>query len=372
MTQNVFKSIFFGMLAVLLMGNGFSAQAAGPEREFVKNINREFSTSAKGMTALYNRNGKIVVKTWDQNKVKIDISIVVNANNQETADKIFDRIKVNFANTSGYVKAETVILEDKSGWNKKGNDYKINYEVWMPAGNKLDLKNKYGDNYVDKLDGKLTAEIKYGNIRAEAINNDVDLMLGYGEASIAHAGNLFGQLSYSELQVEEAGDIQLDTKYSELKIQQAKSVRITSRYDDFNFGSIGELRLQTKYADVRIKDAKSAFLTAQYTDIELGNLSNLLDADLTYGDLEIARLGRNFKEVTLTTKYADVVVHTEEGCAYQFNTTGQHSDLAVPSGATIKSKNQNGSQKAIVGYVGNPNAAGVVKATMNYGELVIK
>lgn len=59
----------------------------------------------------------------------------------------------------------------------------------------LDLNNRYGNSYIGKLNGKLTAEIKYGDLRTEVIANDADLSLGYGKASIAKVNHLYGQVS---------------------------------------------------------------------------------------------------------------------------------------------------------------------------------
>ena len=89
--------------------------ANGPNQEFSRPINREFATNSNGMTAIYNKFGAVNVKTWNKNIVKIDIVILVNAKDQREAEKTFNRVKVNFANTAGYVKAETMIQE-KSAW----------------------------------------------------------------------------------------------------------------------------------------------------------------------------------------------------------------------------------------------------------------
>ena len=71
------------------------ALATDPTQEFIKTINREFSTAQEGTTALYNKYGKVNVNTWQNNSVKIEITIMVNTNSQREADKTFDRIQVN-------------------------------------------------------------------------------------------------------------------------------------------------------------------------------------------------------------------------------------------------------------------------------------
>ncbi|MBX2891110.1 MAG: DUF4097 family beta strand repeat protein [Saprospiraceae bacterium] len=344
-----------------------------PTLEFTRTINREFNTTSDGMTALYNKYGKVNVKTWQNNTVKIDITIVVNAGSQRDADKIFDRIKVNFANASGYVKAETM-LEQKSGinWTNDCNDFKINYEVYMPIGNQLDLKNRYGNSYVATLNGKLIAEIKYGDLRTEAVNNDADLNLGYGKGYIARVNNLYGQISYSQITITEAREVQLDTKYSELKGDRVSTLRLTSKYDDFNLGEVDELRLQTKYANLRVRSARAAYLTAQYTDIRFTNVGETADADLSYGSLKIENIGKNVSNINVVGKYTDVQLFTERGTSYRFDLEGRYTDIKTPAGANIRHHSKSGNLEKMEGSYGDANAKGLVKAKLNYGGLVVK
>ena len=361
------------LLLCLMAGGTLAAGADCPSQEFSRTINREFNTTADGMTALYNKYGTVNVKTWQNNAVKIDITIVVNAGSQREADKIFDRIKVNFANAVGYVKAETMIEQNNTWW-PEGNtcDFKINYDVSIPTGNQLDLKNRYGNSYVSKLNGKLTAEIKYGDLRTEVIGNDADLNLGYGKAYIAKVNHLYGQVSYSELSVTDAEEVQLDTKYSELRSDRINTLRLTSKYDDFEFGTVNELRLQTKYANLLVRNAGSAYVTAQYTDVKLTNLAEMADTDLSYGSLKIESVDRNFSEVNVVGKYTDVQVSTERSVPYRFNLQSQYADMEAPTGAMVKHSNDSGKSKTMEGYVGDANAKGQIIAKLQYGGLVLK
>lgn len=364
-------AVLFGIFVNL----AFNVLANGPLQEFTKNINREFGTNSNGMTAIYNKYGTVNVKSWQNNSVKIDVTIRVNAANQAAADKMFDRIQVNFANTTGYVKAETMI-QSKSGWWGEENvcqDFKINYEVWMPAGNQLDLKNKYGNSYVAALNGKLTAEIKYGDLRTEALTGDADINLGYGKAFIAGVNNLYGQVSYGEINLTAAkGEVQLDSKYSELKLDKVGAARITSKYDDFTLGDIQDLRVQTKYSDLKVVRVGAVFITAQYTDVKLTTVSTSADVDLMYGGLKIEALGRDFTDANVTGKYTDVRITAERGAGYKFKLDGNYTDMAWASGASLRRQEKSSGSESVEGSVGNASARGTVKAKMQYGSFVLK
>ncbi|MFN0015869.1 MAG: hypothetical protein ACKVU2_15105 [Saprospiraceae bacterium] len=362
------------LVCLVVLGSAVQALAGGPTQEFSKKINREFNISATGTTAIYNKYGKVNINTWQNNSVKIDITIVVNATDQRTADRTFERIKVNFMNTADYVKAETVIeSEAKISWlGNNCQDFKINYEVWMPIGNQLDLKNKYGNSFVAALNGKLKAEIKYGDLRTEAVNNNADLSIGYGKANLAKVRNLTGYLSYGGLNITEAAEVQMDSKYSDFQIDQAMAVRVTSKYDNFNLGDIEDLRVQTKYANLRVNTTKAVYVTAQYTDVKMNSISGSVDADLNYGSLKVGALGRNFSEARIVGKYTDVQMNVESGAAFRFDAEGMHTGLRTPHGATISRKDKKGSHSLVAGFVGDAKAPRLVHARLSYGDFTLK
>jgi hypothetical protein len=242
----------------------------------------------------------------------------------------------------------------------------------MPTGNQLDLKNKCGNSYVTSMTGKLTAEIKYGDLRTETIGNDADLNIAYGKAYLAKVYNLFGQIVYGKLNVGEARDVQFDSKNSEIIIDRAANVRFTSKNDDLAFGSLDDLRLQTKYSDLKLQKARAAYFTTQYTDVRIANIGVTVDADMSYGSLKIESLGRNFNGVNIIGKYTDVSIAAERGAVFRFDAEGNYTPLQTPSGATIRHRNDEGPREIVQGFVGDANAHGVVKARMVYGDFVLR
>ena len=380
MKSRTFKSTFIHAIRhfillglVVMVSTGTSAKAYPPTpcQQFTRTLNREFGTTADGMTSLYNKYGKVTVKTWQNNSVKIDITIVVNASDQREADRTFDRIKVNFLSTPGYVKAETM-MEPTNDWFPSQCGYEVNYDIWMPVGNQLDLKNKYGNSWVASMKGKLFAEIKYGDLRTEAIYNDADLNISNGKVWIARANNISGQISYSSLNVTEAKDVQLDCKYSEAKVDKADKLRITSKYDDLNFGNVDELRLQTKYAKLRLNNARSAYITAQYSDVGIITVRQALDADICYGNLDVTTLSRNFSDANIVAKYTPVVLGIERGAHFSFDAQASNADVHYPNNVTVRSRSDTGKLESVQGYYGDSNAKSTVKARLTYGDFIIK
>ena len=137
-------------MVTLLFAVGLLAAGSTTQQEFSKTINKQFDISPDGLVNLSNKYGKIDIKTWDQNRVRISVKIVVDAKDEETAQEVFNRISVNFSNTSSQVTASTEIASKKSswwGWGNDSDDFAINYEVSMPTTGNLDVTAKYCDVY---------------------------------------------------------------------------------------------------------------------------------------------------------------------------------------------------------------------------------
>ena len=128
------KTLKFRVLSVVLSLVA-GAVFAAPAQDFEKKIVDQFAIASDGEVEIINRYGKVELETWDENEVKIEVTIIVEAKSQGKADEVFERIKVNFSNTSSLVRASTDIASG-SKWDKwfgsSSNKFEINYHVWVP------------------------------------------------------------------------------------------------------------------------------------------------------------------------------------------------------------------------------------------------
>jgi hypothetical protein len=97
-----------------------------------------------------------------------------------------------------------------------------------------------------------------------------------------------------------------------------------------------------------------------------------VDADMTYGNLQIDALGRNFSNVSIVGKYTGVTVGVERGTAYRFDAEVNHADAHVPQAATVRNRTDANNREVVQGYLGSESAKGLVKARLTYGDFVIK
>lgn len=369
------KLVYKFGLALLLVGVCFTGLAADNAREYTKAIKREFDITANGTTSISNKYGKVDVKTWDRNRVKVDVTIIVDASSESQAQEVFDRIDVAFSNSTTTVKAMTTIEPRKKGfwdWAKgdDDNDYSINYEVFIPATNNLELSHKYGDAFVAELSGKVTVDIKYANIKLEGIGDDSSISLAYGNGSIIRAEDLTAEVSYGKMNIQEAKDVQLTSKYTKLAIYQAADIRSNSKYDDYNLGNIRDFNNTGKYDNIDIESAENVEVNARYSQITAGTVNNSLDLDLQYGGARTG-LGQNFREASLVGNYTDFKLNVASQSNYQMDASATYAGIVYPRAMTITYELEKGSSHEVRGHHGNANAGAVIKARLSYGGLKI-
>ncbi len=373
--KNLKYNLFFVFL--LLLSVAKMAVASSPVRqEFSKNIRKEFNVAANGGVGLHNQYGKIEVKTWDKNQVSVDVTIIVRANSESEAQSTFDRIRIEFSEKPDYAQARTYI-EPKSGsswgwgWNNN-SDYTINYEVFLPKTNYLDLTNKYGDSFVAYLERWVNADVKYGNIKMEGAKESITANVGYGHGSIGTTQNLTCNVGYGKLNVREATNTTLDTKYSEMTIEKATNVTVKSRYDTYEIGVIKNMTNSGKYDHFDITSAENLHFDTKYTDIKVSRLSNAANLNLEYGNLDLVLLGKNFNALDIKGSYTDCSIRVEDGANYLLDASTNYANIKYPMAMTVSNRHDNGTSEMIEGSIGGKPSKSVIKVRLNYGDLKVK
>ncbi len=377
------------IIALFFLFSCFALLAEAKKEDFTKVEYKEFDISAFGTTNLINKYGKMDVHTWDGGQVKIKVTIVVKANSQSGANDVFNRVKINWYNDANFAKAETQLDDSKGNggtgswfdwrswvnmWDSRrsSSDFSINYDVYMPKGNFLDVSNRYGDTFIGETNGAVKATIKYGNLKTENVNNNMDLYLGYGNATVGNTGNLNGEISYGKLAMRDGKNITLDTKYSIIEIEKANEMRLASKYDTYDIGTVTDFKNNGKYDKFKIREVQNLTLNSAYVNMDIHRLGGFADLDCSYGGLNIQSISKDFTEVRFSGNYFDVRLDVDAGTEYRLDATTNYADIKYPSNFTSTHDNSSGKSQQVEGYLGNKNAKGLIKANLNYGNLKIQ
>lgn len=365
------------LLLLLVVGTAFSnTNATTPfvKKEFTKKIERIYDIAADGNVDLNNRYGQVTVKTWDKNKVEVEVVIKVNSRSEESAEETFDRINIEMSNSANNVSVATNIESNSNNsWTSwfggsSNDDFSIHYLIHMPATNDLTLANKYGNSAVEDIKGDADLTIKYGNIDMGNVGGDLNFDLGYGNATIGNSGDASVVIKYSNFKMNDAKEVIIESKYSKVKIQSATDIRSTSKYDSYKLGKIKSLRNEGKYDHFNIEGVEELEINTKYTDVDIDDLYHSADVEMSHGGLSVKTLSPKFSSLRLEGKYTDFKI----GCSGDFylDASTSYGDIHYPAGMEVLIDKEKSSEHEVEGYRGNKNS-GKIKARLGYGSLKI-
>ncbi len=338
------------MLTLLLGIKGAKAHD-----EFTKVIKREFAVTPDAQLCISNRFGKVHCDNWEKNSISFEITITVSAADQEEADKKFRKISVDFTDTPSSVTAITNMDEVKSSGRGR---FSIDYMINMPVSVNLDITNKFGDIFINEVQGKARVNLGYGNFEARKLGNSDNLLdIKFSKARVNWITGAVLSLKYSEMVLDYAGSLRLDSKYSNLDAE--KIVALNVLFEG------GKLNMENSSA----VDTKSKF-----SDIDIQRIDQSLILDIQYGKCNVHEMPADFTAVSIRNKYGNVSVRLSDQSKYNLEADMKYCELDYPSEKakfTFKSATPTSNNyKGTIGGSDAPVSKVVVRS--EYGNVSLK
>jgi len=278
--------------------------------EAVKEFHKEYTPGPNTTLEINNRYGDVVIASWDNNQIVIDVKVTVELPSKEKAEKLISFIDVQFSEDGDLILARTVI-EDKfsfTGWGGESKKFSIDYNVKMPSKTALKLANRYGNTKINELAGLVNLDIKYGNITAGKLTRGNEkpwnsLNLAYGKGSIEETGWLTLNIRYTgNLDINKSTAILLDSRYSKLALGETSSV-------------VGE----SKYDNIKIQKIRNLDLDNGYSDVSVGSLTTKLRYEGSYGSFSIESIPADFESVDVAVRYMGVKLGIADNASYELD-----------------------------------------------------
>lgn len=159
--------------------------------------------------SLKNQFGKMEIKTWDKNEIKVDVKIVVSTQEEDFANNLLDAIQVKDEKTADEISFRTQIGDEKKGWSSnQSSKMNIDYTVYLPAKAKLNASNSFGPMELGDYSGEANITSSHGTLTAGHLSNLKSLKVNFGKAKIAKLGNTEINFSHTRIDIEEVtGDL---------------------------------------------------------------------------------------------------------------------------------------------------------------------
>lgn len=267
--KKVFKPFSLLLSMLLLLQAGVFAQDDddkdkdnNKKYEFVKTktVNKSYNVSSNDKLNIDNSFGKVEVRTWDRNEIKIDVTVEVSSNKEDLAQKMLDGISITDGQSGKEISFKTKI---KGNNNSKGekSTMRVNYSISMPASNPLDISNEFGATVIPDYRGEVDLTSKFGSLTAGNLSNVKRIQVEFGKAKIEGINNGNVIIKYSSSTLGKlSGNIRLNVEFSST---------IKMNLDN----SLASLDIKASYSTVNLKP--DAGLGASYSiSTSFGSLKN--------------------------------------------------------------------------------------------------
>jgi len=215
--------------------------ASGEISEKVKTYSKTYSVDGNDLLQIDNRFGKITVNTWNRNEFKVDVQMKLGSDNEEAANNLYNGSSISDSKVGSTVSFKTNIANSNMSGRNNNQHIEINYTVYMPAGNPIDITNKFGSVDLPDLSGKALIRVSYGSLTAASLTSGQnDVTVKFGDANIGTFNSGKVEVAYGKLKTGSVNNIDADIKFSSISIERLKgSADVSVKYGDgFRIGTI--------------------------------------------------------------------------------------------------------------------------------------
>lgn len=205
---------------------------SGEVKEVTKAYSKSYNVDRDDKLVIDNKFGKITVNTWNKNEFKIEAQMRADAMETDEAQKLLDGVKIEDSKDGSTVSFATKIEtnDGNNSWGMGTNNGKpfvrkvfINYTIYMPSKNPLQITNRFGGIEMADFDGKVVVNSTYGNFTAKKLTNTANEITTRGATTIESLNGGQLKVQYGSVDVGTAENLSIDANVSAVKIGKIKS-----------------------------------------------------------------------------------------------------------------------------------------------------
>ena len=300
-----------------------------------KEVSKEISVPKGADIYIENAGRSVVVKTWDQPKVKVTTTVYFEKESKLTDEEWLERVGLSLKTLGNSVKIKSgstgsngvytlmpgngysysnglgstmVFNSSGQGIGSKANVKRVT-TITVPAGSKLDIESKYADVQLPAGVGDVNVDISNGNLEAENLNKLV-LRSKYSNANIGDVKTAELEFSNGRFSAKNIDDLDIDSKYSTIEMATARKLVLRSTNDEYEIEDAGEVRGRKNYGNLRIT-----------------KLNNSIELDGANADVKIRNVGSALTLIKLDDRYADVRIPLRGVKDYAIDFSGVYSSV---------------------------------------------
>ena len=301
-----------------------------------KEVSKEITTPKNGDIYIENFSRSIIVRTWDQQKVKVTTTVYYEGDSKLTDDEWFDKTNLSLKTLGNSVKIKSggvtgsnfysfgngsnavtigsgngVAVFNGSGQNigTKSSNVKRILTITVPAGSKLDIESKYSDVTLPDNINDVKVDISNGNLEAGNLTKFI-LRSKYSNINVGDVKSAEVEFANGRFSAKTIDDLDIESKYSTIEMAAVKKMVIRSTNDEYELEEAGEVRGRKSYGNLRIT-----------------KLDGSLEVEGTNADVKIRKVGPSLSLIKLDDKYADIRIPLRDTKSYSIDFAGNYSSV---------------------------------------------
>lgn len=333
--------------AILLAGNGKKKGKFSKEKTYHK----EYSVSSNATLNVTNSFGNVVVSSWNENKIQIDVTVTASSNKEKLLEEQLNAIAVELSGNESLVEAFTKISK-KNNWGRNKTQFDINYNIKIPITNNINIKNSFGDVHVDKLNGNTRFCISHGNINLGELKgqkNEFELSF-CNASSIKSIPSITVSGSHSTIDIDNSEDITIKANHFKLNLENTNTLNFKGSFGKIYAQSIGHLTTKGSHMKMNIK-----------------TITNSINTNTGFSSIKIKDLKNSTKQVSIEAQFSQIIINYEPGL-YKFNTYLKNCSF-TNNAETIFKKELKDQNSTYTISTGNDNSETVMKLKNTFGSI---
>ncbi len=331
----------------------------GQEYTYTQTLEQDYPTGAN--LKVVSQHGTVNVLSWDQNKIKVEVTKKLRAEGQENADRMDKDTQAAIT-----VAANEVTLTASTG----GRPVTADLLIYVPRKSPVTIDNTRGDVTVQSRDGSVRITTSHGDVSLQDVNGSADVSMRHGDfkaSKIAGDINLDGRLDDVSA-AEVIGNLRMTGEYfGDLNISKiSKQITFKTSRTDLQVTKLdGEMSIQSDTLHANAINGPVRIATRS-KDLHLEDVSGNIDLNNSNAVVEV-RAADKFGQININNRNGGVDLILPAKASFQIQATSEKGNISSDYGLNTNSQNGNNTASGQVGS-GGPK----IQINSQHGDVNIK
>ena len=345
------RTLIYSLMAAIVL---LAVPAEAAKKEFKKSVRYEFGIDQNTLLEIVNRNGNIVIENTDEDHITIEAVVTGRGSSESEAERTCAKIVPSAVMSDNKISVSAEVPS-----SLRYEHFDLSYTIVMPAYTNINLSNKYGNVQIDRLNGRTSIKVGYGNLKIRQLNDQTG---GFPVIDLAYS---------RESEINEINIGGVNMSYSGITIDRGQAVAVSSKYSKVTVGTGVSIAIESAYDNIKINNTSKVDISTRYTKLQMDHVAEMANVGIEYGSVSIGSVGKNFRNITINAKYSDSEIDMKDVRNYSFDLKTKYGNITTPNHNLVYQEQvSNDSNKTARGHAGNEG--GKITISAKYGNIKVR